>query len=286
MGPTVKLNHGGELPMVGSGTWQLDEATAERAVATALQAGYRGVDTAAGYGNERGVGRAVRTSGLPREEVFVTTKVVDREGYRHTVDSCRASLERLDLEWIDLYLIHWPFDAVAAETWRALEDLLEEGLVRAIGVSNYSAARLERLTATARVVPAVNQVELHPFLAQNDLRRYCADRGIAVQSWSPLMQGGELLRNPVVERIAAAHGKSAAQVVLRWHVQHGLCVIPRSTSAAHIRANADLFGFELGADEMRRLDGLNENRRANPVADPETYVFTDETYQRIQAVND
>ncbi|MCU1645486.1 MAG: aldo/keto reductase [Nocardia sp.] len=286
MQPMVTLNNGVEMPVLGVGTWQLAEGVAELVVSEALAVGYRAVDTAAAYGNERGVGRAVRSSGLARSEVFLTTKLVDREGYRHTVESCHASLDRLGVEFLDLYLVHWPFDAVSGETWRALQDLYADGLVRAIGVSNYSAARLDRLIRDAEVVPAVNQIELHPRLTQIDLRKYCAAQGIAVESWSPLMQGGELLDHPVIRSVAEAAGRTAAQVILRWHVQHGLIVIPRSTNPGRLRENAALFDFELSAAQLRVLDGLEENRRASPLADPETYVFSDETYQTLQAMND
>ncbi|GAB2554238.1 aldo/keto reductase [Nocardia heshunensis] len=284
--PTVTLNTGASMPMLGFGTWQLDDPTAERAVASALEAGYRSIDTSAAYGNERGVGRAIRDSGIARPEIFLTTKVVDREGYDHTIASAHASLERLGVDHVDLFLIHWPFDESMAETWRAMQDLHADGLAAAIGVSNFGIERLNRLLAAATIVPAVNQVELHPRLAQTALRDYCSDRGIVVEAWSPLMQGGELLSHPSITAIAAAHDRSPAQVILRWHLQHGLVAIPRSTSPQHVRTNAALHDFVLSAADLAIIDALDAGRRANPNADPDTYVFTDEVYAHLQSVND
>ncbi|WP_460723336.1 aldo/keto reductase [Nocardia heshunensis] len=282
----LTLNNGIAFPALGFGTWQLRDEVAERAAGEAFAAGYRSVDTAAAYGNERGVGRAVRDSGLDRSELFVTTKLVSREGYSDAVDSCRASLDRLGLEYLDLYLIHWPFDESIAETWRAFEDLYDAGLVRAIGVSNFSQARLEKLLTGARVRPQVNQVELHPRLSQAGMREYCAAQDIQIESWSPLMQGGELLGHPVLTDLAQAHDRTPAQIILRWHLQHGLRVIPRSTTPAHMRANADLFDFELSIADMRAIDALDEQRRANPLADPDAYVFGEDTYRQLRAIND
>lgn len=212
--------------------------------------------------------------------------MIDREGYDHTIASAHASLQRLGTDYLDLYLIHWPFDEAMTETWRAMQDLRAAGLVRAIGVSNFGAARLDRLLAEAAVVPAVNQIELHPRFAQTTLRNYCRAQGIIVQSWSPLQQGSELLTHPVIAAVATAHGCSPAQIILRWHVQHGLVVIPRSSSPEHIRANTAIFDFELTTPEMAALDSLDVAQRANPIVDPDSYVFTDEVYERLQAIND
>lgn len=283
---SITLNNSVMMPQVGYGTWQMDNEQAEGMVTTALKLGYRSIDTAAAYGNERGVGRALKASNLKREELFITTKLHDMEGYEHTIKQCEASLNRLGLDYVDLYLIHWPFDNFTAETWLALETLYENKRVRAIGVSNFSVQRLQQLLASAKVTPMVNQVELHPYLSQAALRAFCAQHNIQVESWSPLMHGRELLEAPAIAAIAAAHAKSPAQVILRWHTQSGLVAIPKSTSPERMRQNLEIFDFELTQDEIRLIDNLNQNRRVNPIADPETFDFTPDIYQRLQHAND
>jgi 2,5-diketo-D-gluconate reductase A len=271
----VTLNNGVEIPQVGLGVFQTPEGEeVEGAVRAALEAGYRLIDTAAVYGNEVGVGRAIRASGLPREEVFVTTKLWNAHHARE--DALRAfdeSLERLDCGYVDLYLIHWPLpmEGRFTQAWKALETLYGDGRVRAIGVSNFKPHHLEELLKGAGTVPAVNQIELHPLLQQNETRAYCAERGIAVESYSPLMQGGAALEHPVVAGLARKYGKTPAQVILRWHVQSGFIVIPKSARAERIRENLDLFDFELSADEMRQIEGMDQGRRIG--ADPDTASF-------------
>jgi diketogulonate reductase-like aldo/keto reductase len=286
MQSSIVLANGIRMPRLGFGTWQFDTNQARQFVGEAIAAGYRHIDTAAAYGNERGVGQAVATSGVARDKFFITTKLHDMEGYEHTLQQCHASLERLGLDYIDLYLIHWPFDGVTPETWRGLERLYDDKLVRAIGVCNFSVERLRQLLAVAQVKPMVNQVELHPFLTQRQLRDFCARQKILVESWSPLMQGGELLQHPFLRAIAEAHGKSTAQIVLRWHLQHGLVAIPKSSSPERMRQNLAVFDFSLTSAEMTDIDSLNQDRRANPVADPDSFVFTKDIYDRLQRIND
>jgi len=282
----VTLENGIVMPQIGFGTWQLNNEQAERLVHTALEVGYRHIDTAAAYGNERGVGRALKQAAIPRDQLFITTKLHDMEGYDHTLQQFEASLIRLGLDYIDLYLIHWPFDEYTAETWRALEKLYDEKRVRAIGVSNFSVGRLQTLLKTARVRPMVNQIELHPYLSQSELRAFCERNSIQVESWSPLMQGKELLQDTVIAGIAQTHNKTAAQIILRWHVQHGLVALPKSTNPERIRQNIDIFDFALTAHEMHLIDNLNQNRHANPIADPDTFVFTKDIYDSLQRIND
>ena len=283
---TLILSNGLQIPQLGFGTWQLTNEQVEDLVTTAIGLGYRSIDTAAAYGNERGLGRALQSAAISRDELFITTKLHDMEGYEHTLRQCDASLERLGLEYIDLYLIHWPFDEITSETWRALEDLYRDGRVRAIGVANFSAARLEILLKTAHIVPMVNQVELHPYLNQKRLRDYCTECGIQIESWSPLIQGRELLEHPTIAGIAVIYNKTPAQIILRWHVQHDLIAIPKSTLPEHIQENLTIFDFTLSDREMYQIDALNQHRRANPVANPETFMFTPEIYKRLQRIND
>lgn len=273
--PTVTLNNGVEIPQVGLGVFQTPEgAEVEGAVRAALEAGYRLIDTAAVYGNEVGVGRAIRASGLPREEVFVTTKLWNaHHAYEDALRAFDESLGRLDCGYVDLYLIHWPLpmEGKFTQAWKALEKLYGDGRVRAIGVSNFKPHHLDVLLAAAETVPAVNQIELHPLLQQNDTRAYCAERGIAVESYSPLMQGGEALEHLVVVGLARKYGKTPAQVILRWHVQSGLIVIPKSARPERIRENLDIFDFELSADEMGQIGGMDRGQRIG--ADPDTASF-------------
>lgn len=225
----------------------------------ALDAGYRHIDTASVYGNEADVGRAIRKSGIPREEIFVTTKLWNADqGFREARAACRQSLEQLELEYVDLYLIHWPVAETRRESWRALESLHAEKLARAVGVSNFLVRHLEDLLEHAEIVPAVNQVEYHPFGFDPDLRDFCRLQGIAIEAYSPLARA-KRLDDPVVLQLAEAHEKSAAQILLRWSLQHGNIILPKSVRRERIEANAEIFDFELNADEMERLDALNEN---------------------------
>jgi diketogulonate reductase-like aldo/keto reductase len=255
----VRLNNGIDLPRVGLGVFQAPRGEETRgAVREALRVGYRHIDTARIYGNEKDVGFAVRESGVPRREIFVTTKLWnDDQGYDAALRAFDASAARLDLEYVDLYLLHWPVPRKRLDSWRALEKLLADGRVRSIGVSNFMVHHIDELTAHAKVVPAVNQIELSPFLQQRDVRVRCAEHGIVVEAYSPLTKGIRL-RHPIVARVAQRVKRSPAQVLLRWCLQHDLVVLPKSTHAARIAENAALFDFELGADEMRELDGLEE----------------------------
>ncbi len=268
--PSVDLGGDVTVPQLGFGVFQIPDDDVERAVLQAFELGYRHVDTAAIYRNERGVGRAVAASGLPREEVFVTTKLWnDAQGRESAPRALADSLQRLGLEYVDLYLIHWPAPQreLYAETWEALLELQQEGLARAVGVSNFQPAHLERIIEATGVSPAINQVELHPWLQQAPLRAFCAERRIAIEAWSPLAQGR--LDDPVLSSIAKAYDKSVAQVVLRWHVQLGNVVIPKSATPSRIAENADLFDFALGDDEMARIAALDAGDRIG--FDPDTF---------------
>jgi diketogulonate reductase-like aldo/keto reductase len=270
----VTLNNGVTMPRLGLGTWQgrpEDGPHVEAAVHTALKLGYRSIDTAAGYANEQGVGRAVRACGIPREQIFVTSKIANHDqrsgNPRRAFD---ASLKALGLDYVDLYLVHWPVKDRYKETWRALEDAYADKRVRAIGVSNFQIHHLEDLLKDAKVVPAVNQFELHPRLTQKSLRAFCLSHGIQVEAWSPLMLG-RLLDDPVVTAVARFHRRTPAQVILRWDLQHGLVTIPKSADPKRIAENAGLFDFELRPADMEALDGLNRNQRSG--ADPDNFHF-------------
>ncbi|UVS80290.1 aldo/keto reductase [Actinokineospora sp. UTMC 2448] len=269
MVPHVTLNDGATIPQVGFGVWQVPDDQVRAAVATALEAGYRAIDTAAVYGNEQGTGRAIAESGLPRSEVHVTTKLWNSEqGYDSAMRAFDASLDRLGMDYVDLYLIHWPAPGRDSyvDTWRALERIRADGRARSIGVSNFHQQHLERLFAETDVVPAVNQIELHPNLPQAELRAFHAEHHIATEAWSPLASG-ELLGDPVVARIAERLGRSPAQVLLRWHVQLGNIVIPKSVTPERIRANLAVFDFELTDDDLRELSTLDNGRRTGPNPD-------------------
>lgn len=273
--PLVTLNNGVKMPQLGLGVWQVSEGDEiETAVLTALECGYRLIDTAAVYGNETGLGQVLRAYGIPREELFVTSKVWNTDqGYEATLEACKQSIRRLATQYLDLYLIHWPAPRLGkfVETWHALEKLYEAGLVRAIGVSNFKPHHIKELLQAARIIPAVNQIELHPRLQQLETRAVCAEQGIYVESYSPLMRGGEILENSVIEKIAQKHGKTPAQVVLRWHIQNGLIVIPKSVTPERIRQNIDIFDFELSDGDMAQIIRLNEDMRIAP--DPDTVGF-------------
>ncbi len=270
---TVELNNGVRMPGLGLGVYKVEEGDeVERALHSALKIGYRSIDTAALYANEVGVGRAIRASGVARREIFITTKVWNSDqGYEATRDAFARSRERLGVDYVDLYLIHWPVPGKYLETWRALEDLYRDGAVRAIGVSNFQIHHLQDIAGASRVIPAVNQVEYHPFLSQAPLRDYCRAHGIYLEAWSPLMRGGDILQNPVIREIAQAHGKTPAQVVLRWDLEHKVITIPKSVTVERIRENADLFDFALSAEEIGRIDGLNRDQRIGP--DPDNFDF-------------
>jgi 2,5-diketo-D-gluconate reductase A len=267
--PDIELNNGVLMPRLGFGVFQVPDEQAESAVRTALEFGYRSVDTASLYGNERGVGRAVADSGVPREELFITTKLWnDDQGYEPAIDAFGASLQRLDLEYVDLFLIHWPKPTLDkyVESWRALERLYSDGRVRAIGVSNFQPAHLQRLLDETDVVPAVNQIELHPYLQQRQLRDFDAAHRIATEAWSPLGQG-QALDQPVIRTIADRYRKTPAQVVLRWHIQLGNIVIPKSVTPARIKQNIEVFDFELSDDDLRAIGDLESGMRIGPDPD-------------------
>ncbi|MFJ9031304.1 aldo/keto reductase [Streptomyces sp. NPDC102274] len=262
--PTLTLNNGIEMPQLGLGVWQVPDDDAARVVGTALEAGYRSIDTAAAYGNEEGTGNAIKASGIAREELFVTTKLRnDDHGYDSTLRAFDASLKRLGLEYLDLYLIHWPRPAVDAyvDTYKAFEKILSDGRAKAIGVSNFLPEHLERLLGETSVVPAVNQIELHPQLQQTESRAWHAKHSVATEAWSPLGQGKGLLDVPTVVAIAHKHGRTPAQVVLRWHLQLGNVVIPKSVTPSRIQENIDVFGFELDADDLAAFAALDEGKR-------------------------
>lgn len=269
--PTHTLNDGTALPALGLGTWPMDDAEAERAVHGALELGYRLIDTAANYRNETGVGRAVARSGVPREEIVVTTKLPGRHhGYEETLASFEESRARLGLDYVDLYLIHWPLPRVGryVDSWRAMIKLREEGLVRSIGVSNFTPGHIERLEKETGVLPSVNQIELHPLLPQEELRAFHAGKGVLTESYSPLGRGSNLLADPVVARVAGSHAVTPGQVVLRWHTQLGAVPVPKSASPERQRENLDVFGFELDADEMRAVAARARRRLGG---DPEVH---------------
>lgn len=273
---TVALHNGVAMPGFGLGVFKVEEGeTAVQAVKDAIKNGYRSIDTAAVYQNERSVGQGIQEAlaenGLKREDLFVTSKAWNADlGYETTLAAYDASLERLGLEYLDMYLIHWPVKGKYKDAWKALETLYERGRVKAIGVSNFQIHHLEDVLADARVKPMVNQVELHPRLTQVELRAFCEKHGIRIEAWSPLMQG-ELLGDATLREIADEVGKSVAQVILRWDVQHGIITIPKSIKEARIVENASIFDFSLADAQMARIDGLNENRRVGP--DPDNFDF-------------
>lgn len=263
----ITLNNGLKMPQLGFGVWQVKNEEANEAVAKALQTGYRSIDTAMIYKNEEGVGKAIKEAGIPREELFITTKVWNSDqGFDNTLRAYEESLERLGLDYVDLYLIHWPtpeFDQYI-DTYKALEKLYHDGRVKAIGVCNFEIEHLDRLLKECDVKPVLNQVECHPFFAQNELKDYCAKHDIFVEAWSPLHQGGEVLQNESIKNIAEKHGKTPAQIVLRWHLQNNTIVIPKSVTPSRIEENFNVFNFELTANEMNEINNLNRNERKGP----------------------
>ncbi|HVZ57280.1 MAG TPA: aldo/keto reductase [Chitinophagaceae bacterium] len=268
--PRVRLNNGVEMPLLGLGVYDMYGREAETAVIRALEIGYRLIDTATLYENEAEVGRAVRASGLPRQELFVTTKVANPDqGFDATLRAFEASLQRLKFDYIDLYLVHWPIKGKRRATWQALEKLYEEGRVRAIGVANYLQPFLEELATYARVVPAVNQVEFSPYLYLKDLLVYCRNRGIQLQAYSPLLRGIRL-KDPRLLALAARYGKTPAQLILRWDMEHGVSAIPKSSNPQRLLENTGLFDFQISADDMAFMDTFHENLRV--VEDPMTML--------------
>jgi diketogulonate reductase-like aldo/keto reductase len=253
-----------EIPVLGLGVYQSRPGAETRgAVKAALELGYRHVDTARVYGNERDVGAALAESGLPRREVFVTTKLWNADhGYDAALRAVDQSLARLGLEQVDLYLVHWPLEGLRHETWRAMERILADGKARAVGVSNYTIRHLDELAGRAKVLPAVNQVELHPFLSQCELLERCRALGIQVEGYAPLVKG-QRMDHPVLVRVARKHGKTPAQVLVRWGIEHGVVTIPKSVRRERIRENADVFGFALDAEDLAALDGLDEGFRTS-----------------------
>ncbi|MBL8994346.1 MAG: aldo/keto reductase [Spirochaetia bacterium] len=267
---TQKLNNGVDIPYFGLGVWSAPKgADTENAVRWALEAGYRHIDTARAYNNEEDVGRAIRDSGIPRKEIFVTTKLARGEmGYDRTLRAFDESMDRLNLGFIDLYLIHWPTPESRKESWRALEKIAESGRARSIGVSNYTIPHLSELLKDSKVVPAVNQVELSPFLSQQKLRDFCAKHNILVEAYSPLTRGVKLC-HPVVVEVAGKYKKTPGQILIRWCLEHDLVVFPKSIHQERIVENAGVFDFEIAAPDMAELDALNEDFRCNPDWNPE-----------------
>jgi diketogulonate reductase-like aldo/keto reductase len=266
----LTLNDGNTAPQLGFGVFQIPEAETADAVATALEAGYRSIDTAAIYGNERGVRQGIERSGVARGDIFLTTKLWNAEqGFDQTMRAFDASMEKLGADYLDMYLIHWPTPKHDRylDTWKAFIQLHDEGRIRSVGVSNFQPEHLDRIIGETGIVPVVNQIELHPDFAQRDLVEAHAKHGIVTEAWSPLGQGGDLLKNPALVRIGEKHGKSSAQVILRWHVQSGHMVIPKSVTPERIASNIDVFDFELSADEMKAIDGLDTGNRMGPHPD-------------------
>jgi len=272
--PTIRLNNGVEIPQFGFGVFQVPPDETAETVRAAFDAGYRHIDTAQMYGNEEGVGRALAESGLPRDEVFLTTKLTnDGHGHDAAVRRLDESLQKLGTDHVDLYLIHWPRprEDRYVDTWRGFEKAAAEGKARAIGVSNFTVANLERLAAETGTVPAVNQVELHPRFTQDELRAYHAQHGIATEAWSPIGQGQGLLDDPLLGELAGKYGKSPAQVVLRWHVQLGNIVFPKSMHAERMRENIDVFDFELAGDDMQEISALDRGAGGRMGPDPDRF---------------
>lgn len=258
------LSNGVRMPWVGLGVWQVkDGDEVSKTVDTAIQLGYRSIDTAAGYRNEEGVGTGIKKSGIPREQIFITTKVKNTDqGYESTLLAFEESRKKLDVDYIDLYLVHWPVIGKYRDTWRAMEKLYKEGYVRAIGVSNFQVHHLEELIHSFEINPMVNQVEFHPYLTQKDIHTFCVESGIQMEAWSPLMRGGALLQEPLLVELGEKYNKTPAQIILRWDLQKGVVTIPKSVHEHRIRENADIFDFHLENDEIERINGLHRNAQS------------------------
>jgi len=264
----VILNNGVKMPLFGLGVFLSKEGLeVESAVLTALEHGYRHIDTAAVYGNERGVGKAVKKSGIPRNEVFITSKVWNSDqGYQTTFDAFEESIERLDTDYIDLYLIHWPKGDLSVETWKALEEIYHQGRVKAIGVSNFLVHHLDKLLPHCQVRPMVNQVEFHPYLQQPPLQQFCRDHGIQLEAWSPIMKG-KVNDIPVLQALAVKYGKTPAQIAIRWELQKEIVTIPKSVHKERILSNAGVFDFEISPEDMLKIDHLDREERVGPHPD-------------------
>jgi 2,5-diketo-D-gluconate reductase A len=269
----IRLNDGVQIPQIGFGVWQVDNALAPKAVKAAIEAGYRSIDTAAIYGNEDGVAAGIRAADVPREQLFITTKLWnDRHGARSALAAFEESLKRLRVEYVDLYLIHWPTPRanLYVETWRALTEIKSSGRAKSVGVSNFKIAHLERLIGETGIMPSVNQIELHPRFQQKAQREFHAKHGIVTESWSPLGQG-RVMKDPLIAGIADKHGRTPAQVALRWHIQNGLVAIPKSVTPSRIAENFNVFNFELTEDEMAKIATLDNSRgRIGP--DPDLFT--------------
>lgn len=266
------LNNGLEMPWLGFGVFKINDGQqVEQAVRHALDVGYRSIDTAAVYRNERGVGQAIRESGIPREDIFLTTKVWnDDQREKRTLAAFEESLERLDTGYVDLYLVHWPVKGCYQETWQVMEEIYQSGRAKAIGVSNFMIHHLEDILSDSHIVPAVNQIEFHPFLVQPGLLKFCQEHKIQAQAWSPLMQG-QIVTEATVLKMAEKYGKTPAQIVLRWDLQHQVVTIPKSVRPNRITENAQIFDFELSQEDMDVLDALDEGKRVGP--DPNNFNF-------------
>ncbi|MFJ7763084.1 aldo/keto reductase [Bacillus toyonensis] len=270
------LHNGVEMPWFGLGVFKVEEGPElVEAIKSAIKAGYRSIDTAAIYGNEAAVGEGIRAgieaTGISREELFITSKVWNADqGYDETIAAYKESLKKLKLDYLDLYLVHWPVEGKYKDTWRALETLYKEERVRAIGVSNFQIHHLQDVIKEAEIKPMINQVEYHPRLTQKELKAFCKEQAIQMEAWSPLMQG-QLLDNETLQEIAEKHGKTTAQVILRWDLQNGVITIPKSTKEHRIIANADVFNFELTKEDMEKIDALNQDHRVGP--DPDNFDF-------------
>lgn len=269
---TVSLNNGVKMPIMGLGVFKVEDGElVVKSVKSAIKNGYRSIDTASFYDNEKGVGQGIKESGVPREELFITTKVWNSDhGYESTLAAFEVSLEKLGLEYLDLYLIHWPVKEKFQETWKALEKLYKDGKVRAIGVSNFNVHHLEEILKDCEIKPVINQVEYHPHLTQTEVKEFCEKNDIRLEAWSPLKKG-VLLSEPVIIELAEKYRKSPAQIILRWDIQNGVVTIPKSVKEHRIVENADIFDFHLSEEDMDKISALNINSRSG--ADPDTFDF-------------